>query len=211
MIVESRNSQTECQYPQLEIYEHPILTEREAEYFKNDKGELKNRSAVEGVIGGVIILIGLLLVGIFVLFTQSAFLLIFAFMCFFMGGGFVFNAVTVKGTTEERFQKGEIKAAELVIPNAYFIHYIYGIKRRSTLDGYRSVYKRCCTGTYDGKKHIICMSKGNPSSGLCATFRSVSGEDKIEAFSYIGKRCLAKLTYARGSLFEIEVFLDELM
>lgn len=96
MVIDGSASNSICQYPELEILEHQELTESESEYFKNGKNEVKNRSAVEGVTGGVIILIGILLLTVFILGVHSAILMFFALMMIFMGGAFCYNAMTVK-------------------------------------------------------------------------------------------------------------------
>ena len=133
-------------------------------------------------------------------------ILFFSMFMIVWGIAAIYNAATVRGNSWERFQRGEIKPAELVIPNAYFIK--RELSSSSEMMG-GLVYDRCCTGMWEGRKHTIHMYKRENNGFLNGTYDSFSDERDKEAESYVGKRCLAKVDYRRGKVYEIEVYLDE--
>ena len=200
-------SNRQCEFPQLQMYEHK-LTERELEYFKPDACELKHGHLAEGILGGVFLVLGIILAVCSVLFFGMEMIVGLFFSIFMITWGIaaIYNAATVRGNSWERFQRGEIKPAELVIPNAYFIK--RELSSSSEMMG-GLVDDRCWTGMWEGRKHTIHMYKRENNGFLKGTYDSFSDERDKEAESYVGKRCLAKVDYRRGKVYEIEVYLDE--
>lgn len=128
-------------------------------------------------------------------------------MMLIMGGAFVYNACTVTGNSEERLKKGEIRAAELIIPDAHYI-----VQRsngsNSTMMSY-DFTKRVCMGTFQGEKYVIDLFQRYEAGEARSTVTDITEKMEEELQQCVGKRYLARLDYRRGKLFSIDVFLDE--